>query len=208
MKEFNLYAKLRETSTKGELNKLRNQGFVPAVLYGEKNNLNIYCFINDLQGLIYTTDIFKVNLKVDNKIYSSIVKDVQYHPLTDTPTHVDFMEVNKDSIVKMQYPIHFVGIPLGAKQGGKIFRKLKKIHIKGKLGDMPEIFNLDITSLDIGESLKIKDVKLPNVEILDHESTTILTVSRVRVIEEETPAAAEAAPAATPAESGSDKKSE
>jgi large subunit ribosomal protein L25 len=202
MKEFNLYAKLRETSTMGDLNKLRNQGFVPAVVYGGKKNLNVYCFINDLNDLINTTDIYKVNLKVENKIYHTIVKDVQYHPLKDTPTHIDFMEVDKDTVVKMLYPIHFVGTPVGARQGGKIYRKLKKLHLKGKLGNMPEIFQLDISGLDIGESLRIRDLKVQDLEILDQESVTIVNVSRPKVIEEPTAeetAAAASAATATPA---------
>jgi large subunit ribosomal protein L25 len=197
MKEFNLYAKLRETSTQGDLNKLRKQGFVPGILYGKNKNLNIYCFITDLKDLIYTSEVYKVNVKVENKIYKTILSEMQVHPLTDIPTHLDFMEITDDKVVKMIYPIIFKGIPVGAKQGGKVFRKMKKIHLKGKLSDMPETFDLDITHLNLGDSIRIKDLKVPKIEILDHENTTIVTIAKTRVIEE---APAVAAPAAADTE--------
>jgi large subunit ribosomal protein L25 len=194
MKEFNLYAKLRETSTGGDLNKLRKQGFIPGVFYGKNKNINIYCFINDLKGLIYSGEVFKVNLRIENNIYKCILSDMQNHPLTDLPIHLDFMEITDDKVVKLVYPIHFVGASIGVRQGGKLFKKMRKIHLKGRLADMPETFNLDISKLNIGESIRYKDVQIPAVEILDQGLTTIVSVTKTRIVEE---TAAAEAPATT-----------
>ena len=200
MKEFNLLGKVREKSTKGELNKLRAQGFVPANLYGQDNDIMLYCFINDLNELMNTNDVFMINLKISGKIYRCFLKEIQSHPLTDIPVHIDFLEIDESKVVKMIYPIKFKGSPVGTRAGGKLFKKMRTLHLKGKVADLPEDLVLDISNLNLGDSIKVRDIKLPNIHIMDNESATIVTVSKTRAVEEEAEAAAEAAPAAAPAE--------
>jgi large subunit ribosomal protein L25 len=204
MKEFNLYGKAREISTKGYLTSLRNKGLIPAVIYGQNGNVNFYCFINDLKNLIYTSEVYQVNIKVDKKTYKTIVKDIQYHPVKDIPIHLDFFEITPETVIKMAYPVKFKGIPEGTKEGAKIFKKMRNLHIKGKVSDLPDELHLDITRLKVGDSMHVSEVSLPNLEILDLPSNTIVNVSMVRIIEEvaetaETAAAGTPAAGATPA---------
>ena len=107
MKQYNLLATKREKSTKGDKNIQMNEGFVPGVLYGKDLNLNIYCFVNDLHGLIYTTDVYVVNLTIEDKTYKAVIKDIQYHPMSDAPIHIDFMEVTDDKVIKLKFPVSF-----------------------------------------------------------------------------------------------------
>jgi large subunit ribosomal protein L25 len=181
MKQYNLLATKREKSTKGDKNMQMNEGFVPGVLYGKDLNLNIYCFVNDLHGLIYTADVYVVNLTIEDKTYKAVIKDIQYHPMSDAPIHIDFMEVADDKVIKLKFPISFSGSPIGATKGGKIFRKMRRIRLKGKVSDMPEVLDFDISHLDIGEMLKIRDIKIPNIEILEAETTPLVSVNRPRV---------------------------
>jgi large subunit ribosomal protein L25 len=194
MKEFNLLGKVRETSTKGDLNKLRAKGYVPGNLYGQDSSIMFYCFINDLNDLINTADVFMVNLKIEGKIYKSFIKEIQLHPLKDTPIHVDFLELEDNKVVKMVYPIKFKGSPIGARQGGKLYKKMRSLHLKGKVVDLPEELSIDIANLNLGESIRVKDISFPKIQILDVESATIVTISKTRIIDEVAPV--EAAPAA------------
>ena len=202
MKEFNLLGKVRETSTKGELNKLRAQGFVPANLYGQDSSIMLYCFINDLNDLLNTNDVFMINLKIDGKIYKSFVKEVQLDPLKDTPIHVDFLELEDNKVVKMLYPIKFKGSPIGTRAGGKLYKKIRSLHLKGKVVDLPEELIIDISNLNLGDSIKVKDIKFPKIQITDVESATIVIISKTKFVEEVEPvaAAAPAAAAAAPVE--------
>jgi large subunit ribosomal protein L25 len=196
MKEFNLLGKVRETSTKGELNKLRAQGFVPANLYGQDSSIMLYCFINDLNDLLNTNDVFMINLKIEGKIYRTFVKEVQMHPLTDTPIHVDFLEIDEHKVVKMIYPIKFHGSPVGTRAGGKLYKKMRSLHLKGKVVDLPEELTLDIANLNLGDTIRVKDVHFPKIQILEADSATIVTISKTKYVEEVVePTAAETAAA-------------
>jgi large subunit ribosomal protein L25 len=197
MKEFNLLGKTRETKTKGELNELRNQGFVPGNVYGSEETIGFYCFINDLRDLIYSSDVFRVNIKIEGKIYKTIMKEIQFHPLKDIPIHIDLMEVTEDRVIKILYPISFKGSPIGARQGGKLYKKIRMLHLKGKVKDMPNELEIDISNLNLGDSVKVKDLKFKNIEILDQQTATIVSISRTRISDEP----AEVTPEAPAAES-------
>lgn len=186
MKQFELFGKIREKSTKGALNALKNQGFVPGVIYGGEENINVYFFINDLKRLLYTDDIYLVNCNIEGKNIQAIVKDVQYHPLNDDPAHIDLMEVDGEKVVKMNYPLHFIGAPEGTKQGGKLIKKKRKIHIKGKISKLPDILEVNISQLNVGQTLKIKDLSYPDIEILEKPETPLASVTRTRATVEKT----------------------
>jgi len=199
MKEFNLLGKVRETSTKGDLNKLRAKGYVPGNLYGQESSIMFYCFINDLNDLINTADVFMVNLKIEGKIYKSFIKEIQLHPLKDTPIHVDFLELEDNKVVKMIYPIKFKGSPIGARAGGKLYKKMRSLHLKGKVVDLPEELSIDISNLNLGDSIKVKDIHFPKIKIQELDSATIVTISKTRMIEEVAPVEGAPAAAAAPA---------
>jgi len=181
MKQFELFGKTREKSTKGYLNELKAQGLVPGVIYGKENNINVCFFINDLKKLLYTKEVYKVLLNIDDKQYHVVVKNTQYHPLSDEPMHIDLMEADDEKVIKMSYPIIYSGAPIGVRQGGKIFKKLRVMKLKGKISHLPDDLNIDISNLKLGDTLKIKDISIPNVEILEAQGTPLVTVIRSRV---------------------------
>jgi len=186
MKQFELYGKLREKSTKGALNQLKAQGLIPGVIYGGEENKYVYFFINDLKKLLYTDDVYFIHANIENQKLNVVVKDVQYHPLSDEPIHIDLLEVNDEKEIKIQYPIHFTGTPEGTKQGGKIQKKKRALFLKGTIKNLPDILKVDISHLNVGETLKVKDVKFDGVEIIENGSTPLLSVVRSRVTAGET----------------------
>ncbi|MEA3494531.1 MAG: 50S ribosomal protein L25 [Bacteroidota bacterium] len=185
MKKFVLTGKLRDTSTKKEINRLRKEGFVPAVIYGDKikENISIYCFINDLRDLVYTDQVYMVVLNVEGKEYKTVIKNIQFNPLSDDPIHLDFMEVTDDKEIKIYYPISLVGTPLGITEGGKVFRKLRKIRLKGKVSDLPETLEINIEHLKLGDTLKIGEIEIPNIEVLASDNTPVVGVSIPKLVE-------------------------
>ena len=185
MKQFALYGKIREKSTKGYLNEMKAQGLVPGVVYGKEKSFNVCFFINDLKSLLYTKEVYKVVLNIEDKKYDVVVKDTQFHPLSDEPMHIDFLEIDDDKVVKVSYPILFTGTPEGAKQGGKVFKKMRKMRLKGKISDLPESMIVDITKLKLGDILKVRDIIIPNIEILEAAGTPIVSVVRSRVSDTE-----------------------
>lgn len=210
MKLYHLNAKPREKSTRGALNQLRNEGFVPAIVYGKNENANLSCFINDLNHLIHTSDVYKIHLKAGEKEYITVIKDVQYHALTDQPVHIDFLEVDDEKVVKLAYSVMTTGAPVGVRTGGKLYKKLRKINLKGRIADMPEHVIVDVSDLDIGMGIRVKDIQIPNIEIMEQPNMTVANVARTRVTEtaEETAAeGAEAKPEGT-AEKAAEKKPE
>lgn len=187
MKQFELNGILRENMTKGQLNDLRAQGYVAGVLYGDniKENINLFFYVNDLNGLIYTDDVYLITLKVEGKVYKTVVKSFQFHPLSDLPVHVDLMEVDDNKVIKIWYPIHFTGTAEGTMEGGKVYKKLRKIQLKASVSALPEELTVDISPLKIGDTLKINDLDIPGVEILTQATTPIVSVAKARAVVEE-----------------------
>lgn len=202
MKVYHLNAKPREKSTKGALNQLKREGFVPAVIYGKEENPTLSCFINDLNHLIQTSEVYKVHLKTGDKEYVTVVKDVQYHSLTDQPIHIDFLEIDDDKVVKLEYSLRIEGSPIGVRTGGKLYKKLRKVNLRGRIADMPEHVIIDVSDLDIGMTIKVKDIQIPNIEVLEQPNTPIASVARTRATD-----TVEGAPGDAKAE-GAEKKSE
>jgi len=182
MKTVDLSASKRDVvSGKSSLNQLRNEGKVPAVLYGGKEN--VHFSINEIafEKLITTKEVYFINLDFDGSSKKAVIRDVQFHPVSDRPLHVDFMEVFDDKVVTMGVPVRYTGASIGVLNGGKRSDKLRKLVLKALPKDMPEEVVLDITKLKIGQSIKVQDVKLPNVELLDNPNSVIVAVKTSRV---------------------------
>ena len=184
-------------------------GNVPCVIYGKNDNVHFYTHENSFLNLVYTPDSHLVNLNLDDKKYNLIVKDVQFHPVTDKIIHADFLEISDDKKIKISLPVKISGDSIGVKAGGKLRIKRRHLNVKGYVKDIPEFIPIDITNVKINHSIKVSDISVPNIEITDPKITTIVTVASSRVVlKEEGEAAAETPEAeATPADTHSEEKS-
>ena len=204
MKSVQLEATSRsEVRKKSALNALRKEGRIPAVLYGGKENVNFH--VNEIAflKLITTHEVYFIHLNFGDKITKAVISDVQFHPVTDRPIHIDFMEVFEDKLVTIGVPVAFTGASRGVMNGGKKREKLRKLICKAFPKDIPETVTIDITEVRIGQSIKVKDVSIDNVELLDNPNSVIIAVKTSRVAvdvdeeEEEGEEAAEGAEGAT-----------
>ncbi len=202
MKTIEIKAVPREHFGKKSTNSLRAEGNVPCVMYRKDENLHFYAPEKAFRGLVYTPDVFLVNLVVDGNSYNAVMKDLQFHPVSDRLLHIDFMQVSTDSPIILDIPLKVTGESSGVKAGGKLRVKRRSLKVKGLTKDLPDHLTIDITGLGIGQSIKIGDLVYEKLEIIDNKRAMVVSVdvSRISLKEEEAAPGAEAAAEAPAAE--------
>jgi len=207
----NLKAKIRENLTSGSNNKLRAEGLIPAILYGGKNqNLNISVSKKEISNIINSeTFLSKVlELDIDGKKEKVIPRDVAYHVVSEEPMHIDFMRIVSGKKIILEIPVKFINHPdsPGLKRGGVLNIVRRKVELKCPAESIPNEIIVDLAGTDIGTSIKISSVKLPEnvIPTITDRDFVVATVAAPTVIKEpEKPAeetAAEGAEGETPAE--------
>jgi large subunit ribosomal protein L25 len=182
MKSVALEASVRDSvRKKSALNSMRKEGSVPGILYGGEINTNIA--VNEIAfgKLINTPEVHIVELNIEGKKVKAVIRDVQFHPVSDKPIHIDFYEVFEDKAMTMGIPVRVVGNSIGIKNGGKRSDKLRKLVLKALPNDMPDVVEVDITKLKIGQSIKVQDISIENVELLDTPNAVVVAVKTSRV---------------------------
>jgi large subunit ribosomal protein L25 len=206
MKTLEISGKLRTETGKSGSKQLRKDENVPCIIYGGESNINFYAHKNSFRHLIYTPDAHIVNLDLEGKLLKVVLKDIQFHPVTDEIMHIDFMEISESRPVVINIPVKVIGDSPGVKAGGKLRIKTRKLKVKGLVHNIPEILVVDISNLQIGQTIKVGDVSYDNIELLDSKKVLILSVATSRGVQKgdltpEEEEAAEAATAAADAES-------
>ena len=198
MKTIEIKALPREHFVKKSTNSLRAENNVPCVMYREKGNLHFYAHENAFRGLVYTPDVYLVNLEVAGETYKAVMKEIQFHPVSDKLQHIDFMQVSEDKPVTIDIPLKITGESSGVKAGGKLRVKRRNLKVMGLTKYIPDHLTIDITGLGIGQSVKIGDLNYENLDIIDNKRAMIVSVevSRVSLKEEEAAAPGAEAPAA------------
>jgi large subunit ribosomal protein L25 len=200
MKSFQLTGTKRESLTKQDTKKLRDAGQVPCVIYGGSENVHFSAPILDFKHLVYSPDAHTVKITVDGSTHEAIIQEVQFHPVSDKLLHIDFLAIHHDKNVVMDVPVKITGTAEGQKQGGKLHSKVRKLKIRSFPAHLPDAIDVDVTPLNIGQSVRVGDLKLKGVEFLDSPNNIIVAVRTTRnVVETPAEAAKAAAPAAAPA---------
>ena len=188
-----LKATKRTTASSGQINKLRSDGFIPAILYGgEKNNINISLKKIHLKDIINTeTFMSKVyDLDIDGSKEKALARDVSFDPMSDEPIHIDFMRIIKGSKLILEIPVKFINLDKspGLKKGGVLNTVRRKIELKCPAENIPNEIVVDLNNTEIGTSIKISSVKLPpNVvpTIIDRDFVVATVVAPTVVVEPE-----------------------
>ena len=196
MKSFELSGTKRDGLTKQDTKKLRDAGMVPCVIYGGEENVHFSAPILSFRHLVYSPEVFTVKINVDGKTRNAIMQEIQFHPISDKLLHIDFIEIHDDKKVVMDVPVKIAGTSEGQRQGGKLLSKVRKLKIKALPAHLPDAIDIDVTPLNIGQSVRVADLKVKGVEFLDSANNIIVGIRTTRNVVE-TPA--EAAKAAAPA---------
>ena len=196
-----LDANIRNNTTKGQLNSIRNKGNVPAIIYGGKEqNQKISISKKNLKVLIDKENFLSniITLNVDGKAQNVLPREVKYHIISDEPTHVDFLRVLPGVKIKIEVPVNFINHEKspGLKRGGVLNIVRRKVELKCPSEKIPESLTINLDGVDIGESFKISSVKLDSevVPTIQGRDFVIATLAAPTVMKEpEKPAEAEAA---------------
>ena len=180
MKTFALKGEIRQEVGKKSTKAIRSANNIPCVLYGIGENVHFTVSQADIRKLIYTPEVFIVDLTIGDKNTKAIVKELQFHPVTELLMHVDFLEINEQKPVAMEIPVKLQGLASGVKAGGKLNLQLRKLKVKGIYTDFPENIVIDVTKLDLGKSIQVGDISVDKLEILSHVNAVICQVKLTR----------------------------
>ncbi|MBN1184412.1 MAG: 50S ribosomal protein L25/general stress protein Ctc [Bacteroidales bacterium] len=182
MKTYDLSGEIRKDVGKKNSKKLRKDKMVPCVMYGGDKVVHFAAFENEFQNLIYTPNVYLVNLDVGSAKHIAILQDFQFHPVTDKIIHADFIEVQDGVPVTVKLPIQLVGSSEGIRSGGKLRQRRRYLKVKGLTKDLPDFLEIDITPLQVGDVIKIGDLNYTNLELLDPPRAMVVSVVSSRLI--------------------------
>ncbi|MCO5259023.1 MAG: 50S ribosomal protein L25 [Crocinitomicaceae bacterium] len=180
MKTAQLSGSSRANVGKKDANALRNQGLVPAVLYGTGEQTHFSVKENDINKIVFSPDVYKVELDIDGKKHSAIIRELQQHPVKDTIQHVDFYEVTDKKPIKIGLPVRLEGSARGVLAGGRLLQVFRKLRVFGLAKDLPDAIVVNITDLRIGQSIRVKNVEIPNVTVLDPANAVVVSIKKSR----------------------------
>jgi large subunit ribosomal protein L25 len=209
MKSVSISGSPRVNVGKTDATALRNAKQVPCVLYGGKEQVHFSVLEADFKNLIYTPSVNTVNLDIAGKKYNAILQEAQFHSVKDNLLHVDFLEIIAGKPVTMNIPVRTTGTSPGVRNGGKLNKKLKTLRVKGLVEKMPDTIDVAIDNLEIGQGVRVSDIKLDGLTFLNAQNITVVSVQITRAVAAEAaaPAAAKAAaPAAAKAAAPAAKK--
>lgn len=181
MKSFALNGTLRKELGKKATKAVRANGNIPCILYGNGNVIATFEVTNnDVRKLVYTPEIFVVELTIDGKSYKAIMQELQFHPVKDTILHIDFLEVTENKPVVVKVPVVSCGHAEGVKAGGKLIQNVRRLKVKAIYTNIPETLQVNVESLGLNKSIQVKDLSFENLQLLDNPENVVLTVKPTR----------------------------
>lgn len=180
MKTYELKGTVRAELGKKATKADRAGDNVPCVLYGSGENTHFTATAAELRKLIYTPEVFIVDLEIDGKKCKAIMKDLQFHPVSDKVLHIDFLEVFENKPLVIEIPVKLQGLAEGVKAGGKLSLEMRKLKVKGLYKDFPETIVIDVTNLGLGKTIQVGAVKVDKLEILNAKIAVVAQVKLTR----------------------------
>ena len=162
------------------LKAIRKNNGVPCVLYGAGENVHFTVTNEGLRNLVYTPHIYVVNLDIDGKVVTAIMKDIQFHPVKDTILHVDFLQISEEKPIVMEVPVQLEGLAEGVKAGGKLQLQMRKLKVKALYTNIPEKLIVNVSHLGLGKAIQVKELAFENLELLNAKEAVVCAVKLTR----------------------------
>ena len=187
MKEIDVTGKKRSETGKKASKLLRKEGFVPCNLYGEAKDENglpkalpFVVSMKELRKIVYTPHIYVINLIIDGESHTAIMKELQFHPVTDALLHVDFYEINDQKPITIGIPVKLNGLAQGVRDGGRMNLSVRKLNVTAKYQDIPEHLDIDVTSMKIGKSIKVGELQFDGLELATSKDVVVCSIKATR----------------------------
>lgn len=197
MKEINVTGQKRTDLGKKASKLLRKEGLVPCNLYGEQKDENgkpvamsFAVPMTELRKVVYTPHIYVINLLIDGESHTAVMKELQFHPVTDALLHVDFYEVNDQKPLTIGIPVKLVGLAQGVRDGGRMSLSIRKINVTAPYQQIPEHLDIDVTALKIGKSIKVGELSFEGLEIATPKEVIVCSIKMTRAAQQAAAAAA------------------
>ena len=187
MKSIEIKGSLRTETGKKATHSLRQNNGVPCVLYGMQKDENgnpvathFTVTVDGLRKLVYTPHIYVVDLNIDGKVVNAIMKDIQFHPVTDAILHVDFLQINEENPIVMEVPVQLEGLAEGVKAGGKLALQIRKLKLKALYNVIPERLVVNVTNLGLGKTIKVGELNYEGLTLLNAKEAVVCAVKLTR----------------------------
>ncbi len=185
MKTFKLEGKSREiiarsADQKRALKAMRKNDEIPAVLYGGEKVVHFAVTNDAVRKLVYTPEIFVVELTIDGETTMAIMKEIQFHPVSDKILHMDFLTVSKDKPVEMEVPVALEGHAEGVKAGGKLTLQMRKLRVKAIYDQIPEKLVINVDNLGLGKTMQVGALHFEGLEVMNAKNAVVCAVQLTR----------------------------
>lgn len=186
MKEINVTGQKRTDLGKKASKQLRKEGMIPCNLYGEAQEngkpvaMAFTSAMTELRKIVYTPHIYVINLTIDGESHTAILKEMQFHPVTDALLHVDFLEVNDKKPITIGIPVNLVGLAQGVRDGGRMNLSIRKINVTAPYQVIPEHLDVDVTKLRIGRSIKVGQLNFEGLQMATSKDVVVCSIKMTR----------------------------
>lgn len=180
MKKAQLSGSIRANVGKKDATAVRNAGQVPCVLYGSGEQTHFSVRSVDMEKLIFSPDVYQVELDLDGTKKMAIIQAKQMHPVKDTAMHVDFLELVDNKPIRVRLPLRTTGSAIGVMNGGKLRVPNRSLRVIGLPGDIPDAITIDISKVRIGQSIRISSLDIPGVTFNEPAEAVVVSVKMAR----------------------------
>ncbi|MBK7571650.1 MAG: 50S ribosomal protein L25 [Bacteroidetes bacterium] len=135
-----------------------------------------------LKGLVYTPNVYTVELNIDGTSYKAVMKDIQFHAVSDRINHIDFLELDDNKKITLEVPVKVSGNAVGVRAGGQLVTKTRRLKVSALPKDLPDSIDISINELNIGDDIRVRDIKLKGVEILNSPNSVLTAVKITRAV--------------------------
>ena len=170
----------RENVGKKDAKALRRADRVPCVMYGKGEQRMFSVPQVEFQRILFNPEPCFVDINMNGQAYRAMLKDIEFHPVTEIVYHADFYELSDDKPIVMSIPVHTSGTSVGVMKGGKLAYKQKRLNVKALPANMPSEILIDITNLDVAQRCKVQDIATENYEILNPKSSEVVVINSTR----------------------------
>ncbi len=159
---------------------LRASGNVPCVIYGGENVIHFTAPEAEFRKIIYTPNVYIINVNIDGTVYPTILQDTQFHPVKEQMLHADFLQIKEDKPVVIEVPVKLEGFAEGVRAGGKLQLEKRKLRIKALPANLPDSLDINIDNLGLGKTIQIGHLSFDNIELLNAKNAVVVAVRLTR----------------------------